>query len=105
MRISRASFASRRLAVALVAMCLASAAHAEGKSKMFTIPADEGYGVAECFSPGQSCGKVVADAYCEANGWGAALAYGRREDITAALPAAESAPATPGEALVVSCAE
>lgn len=108
MSISAVIVRARILAAsALVVASASSAALAEGKSRMFTIPADEGYGVAECFSPGSTCGQVVADAYCEANGWGAALAYGRAEDITAAIAAtpASTAPAPAKGALVVNCSE
>ena len=100
-----------RARVFAAAFCLVAASSsgvlAEGRSRLFTIPADEGYGVAECFQPGAVCGQVVADAYCQANGWGAALAYGRAEDITASIavtPASTTAAPTKG-ALVVNCSE
>jgi hypothetical protein len=42
----------------------------------FLIPASDGYGVADCLSSGSDCGKVVANAYCEAQGFGRATAFG-----------------------------
>lgn len=73
------------------------------KTKLLTIPADSGYGIEECFSPGHECGKVVADAYCEAHGYGEALAFGKADDITASIVGA-ARPQTKG-ALVVNCSE
>lgn len=35
----------------------------------FVIPANDGYGIADCVESGSSCGKVVADAWCEAQGF------------------------------------
>ncbi|HMO28226.1 hypothetical protein [Enterovirga sp.] len=41
---------------------------AEGPT--FVIPLNDGYGVGECVDGGSStCGKVVADAWCEAQGF------------------------------------
>lgn len=84
---------------------LPGGAHAEGKSKLFTIPDDDGYGLGECFSPGASCGQVVANAFCEANGWGAALAFGRADDVTAGIVKASTANPRAKSAFVVNCSE
>jgi hypothetical protein len=35
----------------------------------FVIPANDGYGIGECVESGSPCGKVVADAWCEAQGF------------------------------------
>lgn len=35
----------------------------------FVIPANDGYGIAECVESASPCGKVVADAWCEAQGF------------------------------------
>lgn len=75
------------------------------KSKMLTIPANSGYGIEECFSPGMACGKTVADAYCEAHGYGASLAFGKAEDVTASIIAAAASTAPEKGSLVVSCSE
>lgn len=45
----------------------------------FIVPADDGYGVADCAS--STCGKVVADQWCAAQGYGAALAFGVAEPV------------------------
>ena len=60
----------------------------------------------ECRPPAKSCGKVVADAWCEAQGNGAALAYGKAEDVTASIPSDLGLEKKPDpNALLVSCGE
>jgi hypothetical protein len=45
--------------------------------KTFLIPSSDGYGVADCLAtPGNACGQVVANAWCEAQGYAAANSYG-----------------------------
>jgi hypothetical protein len=45
--------------------------------KTFLIPSSDGYGVGECLTtPGSACGQVVANAWCEAQGYAAANSYG-----------------------------
>lgn len=53
----------------------------------FLIPASEGYGVADCLSAGSECGRVVADAYCEAQGYGRSTAFGvaAKEEATGSV--------------------
>ncbi len=53
--------------------------------KSFIINDTEGYGITECLTSGSSCGRVVADAWCEAHGMGQSLAFGRADDITGAI--------------------
>ena len=75
-------------------------------AKLFFIPASAGYGISECFAAGSHCGRIVADAYCESRGRGKAIAFGRADDITAAIPAEEKKKrAIETDSLVVSCAE
>jgi hypothetical protein len=57
---------------------------AEGST--FIIAATDGYGVEDCLGEGGECGHVVADAWCESHGHGAALSYGLAEDITNTIP-------------------
>jgi len=59
--------------------------------KTFLIPAGEGYGVGDCLSNGESsCGQVVANAWCEAQGFASASSYGiaAQDEYTGAIPAA-----------------
>ncbi len=63
-------------------------AHVE---KTFLIPSSDGYGVADCLtSPGSECGKVVANAWCESQGYASAGSFG-----TAAADEYTGAIATP----------
>ena len=83
------------------------------QSRLFIIPAADGYGISECFDAGRDCGRVVADAWCEAHGHGRAEAFGKAEDITASIRenkdvAAIKLPENPAPesgAIVVKCGE
>jgi hypothetical protein len=72
--------------VALGAGPLGQAQAADGN--IFIIAATEGYGVEDCLAEGGECGRVVADAWCEAHGHGAAISFGVASDVTGAIPAA-----------------
>jgi len=71
----------------------------------FVIPANDGYGLGECLTGGKPCGRIVADAWCEAHGQGPARAFGRAEDITAAISAASTKDAAAPGSIIVSCGE
>jgi hypothetical protein len=94
---------------------LSSPEQASGKSvstqQTFIISASDGYGISDCLSAERSCGKIVADAWCEAHGRARALAYGLASDITASIPAPKSttlgsSPAAQPQkdAIVITCA-
>jgi hypothetical protein len=51
----------------------------------FIIAAAGGYGVEDCLGDGGECGKIVADAWCESHGGGAALKFGRESNGDGAL--------------------
>ncbi len=51
----------------------------------FLIAAASGYGIEDCLAEGGECGQVVADAWCEAHGGGAALKFGRSEGDAGAM--------------------
>jgi hypothetical protein len=108
----------RALALIACAAVIASAAgslvilpngtsRAAGKDATFLIPAAEGYGVADCLTTaGSECGKVVADAYCEAQGFAKSESFGRvaAEDITGALESAAVRPESE-RPIRISCAD
>lgn len=51
------------------------------QGRTFIMPEEEGYGLADCLTGGvASCGKVVADAWCEAHGYASAMTFGRVEN-------------------------
>lgn len=78
------------------------AAQAREAGRLFFIPESDGYGVSDCLAGSSACGKVVADSWCEAHGQGAAIAWGKAEDITASIAEASARPRKAG-ALVVRC--
>ncbi|CAO4177918.1 hypothetical protein [Methylorubrum populi] len=56
--------------------------------KTFLVPAEDGYGVGECLSGGPSeCGQVVANAWCESQGYASASNYGvaAQDEYTGAI--------------------
>lgn len=79
-----AALAAAALGAGLFAANTTRAATAE---KTFLLPASDGYGVADCLVGASECGQVVADAWCEAQGFAASASYGvaAREDLTGAI--------------------
>lgn len=92
---------------AVLALLLGIRHGARAADNVFVISDGEGYGIMDCLTDGKSCGRVVADAWCEAHGFGAARSFGRASDITAAVSVPTSGTKTPisPTAAVVSCAE
>jgi hypothetical protein len=54
---------------------------------LFIIASSDGYGVEDCLAEAGECGRVVADAWCEAHGHGAAISFGPANDVTDTIPA------------------
>jgi len=82
---------------------MATRISARAENQTFVIPASDGYGISECMAPGATCGKVIADAWCEAHGLSQALTFGAAEDITASI--ATPAPRIEPGSLIVTCKE
>jgi hypothetical protein len=59
----------------------------------FLIAAASGYGIEDCLGEGGECGQVVADAWCEAHGRGAASKFGRSNGDASAM--SNAAPPNP----------
>lgn len=79
---------------------------AANAQRTFLIPASDGYGVADCISSKSECGKIVADAWCEAQGFIKASSFGiaEREEFTGSLAKARVTPATVTEQpLTITC--
>ncbi|HEX8165093.1 MAG TPA: hypothetical protein VF601_04805 [Beijerinckiaceae bacterium] len=71
------------------------ATRASGKDANFLIPAADGYGVADCLTArGSECGRVIADAYCESQGFARSASFGRAaaDDLTGAVPGSVGRP-------------
>ncbi len=70
-----------------VAYVIASAGGLSAQApSTFEIAAASGYGVEDCLAEGGECGRVVADAFCEAHGRGEALKFGLSASGEAAQP-------------------
>jgi hypothetical protein len=69
----------------------------------FVVAAADGYGVADCLTSKGECGQIVADAWCEAHGYGRALAFGLADDMTATIDKAALTSAQKG-AVIIRCA-
>jgi hypothetical protein len=94
------------LVTALASACLAHAASAgsDGETpakapshveKTFLLPSSDGYGVGECLTTaGSECGQVVANAWCESQGYAAANTFGiaAADEYTGAIDHAGPAP-------------
>lgn len=80
-------FAAIGLAVALTGAVLAAAVvpsaptQAASAPATFVVPANDGYGIGECVSTGSACAKVVADSWCEAQGYARPASYGVVADV------------------------
>ena len=70
--------------LAPVAVATPSRGLAAGRDS-FVVNDNEGDGITECLTNGSACGRVVADAWCEAHGHGVSVAFGRADDVTGAL--------------------
>ena len=77
---------------------------AASDQRTFLIPASDGYGVADCISSKSECGKIVANAWCEAKGFKMATSFGLadREDFTGTLTKT-TVTAEPEQPLVIVC--
>jgi hypothetical protein len=71
-----------------------------GEAHSFIVAANDGYGIQDCLGEGGECGRVVADAWCQANGHGAALTFGRTGNVSLAATRGEGA-----EPYVVTCGD
>jgi hypothetical protein len=80
-----------------------SASAVKGKDATFLIPLSEGYGIAECLNGKGDCGRVVADGWCEANGYSRAASFGPvdKDDITGSI----DTPRRVEPALAITCEE
>ena len=69
----RRSFAVLGLGAALIGLASVATVmpsdSVQAGGPTFVIPANDGYGIGECVESGSPCGKVVADAWCEAQGF------------------------------------
>lgn len=94
------------LAVAVAAMMIIAASgsrtEARAKQRDFIIAGSDGYGTQECLTSRSDCGRIVADAWCEAKGFKSAVSYRQldRDEITGS---AGTSGGRPIESFLISC--
>ncbi len=54
---------------------LPNGTQASSTEATFMVPAADGYGVADCLISSHACGQVVADTWCEAQGYAKAAGF------------------------------
>lgn len=80
-------------AVTLSALPIATTQAVASVGPTFVVPSNDGYGIAECVASGSACGQVVADAWCEAQGFARSASFGMAEiSATASFGAAAARP-------------
>lgn len=67
---------------------------ASSAQETFLVPASDGYGLAECLVSNRPCGQVVANSWCEAQGYAKAISYRQvgPEEMTGSVQKAAIAP-------------
>lgn len=70
------------LGLSLFAACAAASlaflpnrSEASASEATFLVPANDGYGIAECLTAGLACGHIVANSWCEAQGYARAISF------------------------------
>jgi hypothetical protein len=73
---------------------LPNGTQASSTEATFLVPAADGYGVAECLISNRPCGQVVADTWCEAQGYSRASSFRQVsvDEITGSVQKASLAP-------------
>jgi hypothetical protein len=82
-----------------------AAPRAKGADSVFLLPATDGYGIAECLTGERECGKIVANAWCEAKGFTKAASYGAVSpaDVTGSVTGRNETAKEPP--LMITCAD
>lgn len=88
-------------AASLTAVPSAPSQAASAKST-FVVPANDGYGVGDCVASGSTCAQIVADAWCEAQGFARSASFGFVDtvEVTGSIGTAVG-----GRPVSITCAE
>ena len=89
-------------AASLVILSSGHESEARPKLRDFVIAGSDGYGTQDCLASGASCGRIVADAWCESKGFKGALAYRKLapDEITGSTGSTASKPV---DSFLISC--
>ena len=71
-----AGFACAMSVGAAVLAVIPSAPSQAASVGTFVVPANDGYGVGDCVASGSGCGQIVADSWCEAQGYARSASFG-----------------------------
>jgi hypothetical protein len=94
------------LGVGLIALAALSRAPAQAEPRTYVVESREGYGISDCFTRGVACGKVAANAWCESQGRGAAVAFGLASDVTGAIADKEKSGEKPAaDSVIITCGD
>lgn len=90
--------------LAVVAFLANGGAQAQNVAS-FVVADDDGYGVDTCLTSGDSCGKVVATAWCVANGYTHALDFRRAaaDEVTGSVATPTKVAASDVDSVVITC--
>ena len=106
------------ISLALGAICIAVAvssvvaaqdrvidAKKEPRQRIFVITDQEGYGTGDCLAKEGECGKIIANSFCESNGFKAAEFFRKADpdDITGSISSERKPAQRPPQAFVISC--
>jgi hypothetical protein len=77
-----------------------------GAGNVFVLPATDGYGVADCLAENRECGRIVANAWCEAKGFVRAASYrvASASDVTGSVGVARAEPVR-DLPVIITCAD
>lgn len=103
MRDIRFASSALPILIGLTLWVAGSSASRASEGNSFIVAANDGYGIEDCLGASDACGHVVADAWCAAHGRGAALSFGRTDDVTGTI--ALSAPSTADGPYFVTCGD
>ena len=90
-------------AAAFVALAASRVPSQAQSAHMLVIPASDGYGFDDCLVGNKPCGRVIADAWCEAHGMSASTSFGRADDITASIGTVSTVAKVEPGAFIVNC--
>jgi hypothetical protein len=75
------------------------------RQSLFVITDQEGYGTGECLEKESTCGKIIADSFCESKGFKAAQFYRKAaaDDVTGSIASERNPPPRDPQAFIISC--
>jgi len=102
MRLKYSSFAVLSFMIGASVGVVSFGSAGAGETHAFVVAANDGYGVQDCLAGSDSCGQVVADAWCEAHGHGDAISFGLQSAFSGAVATKASASSEP---YVINCGD